>query len=66
MSPLLERDISADEENKPADLAILFLIEESREGITEKDSLTEEAQRELLITGPSSVYSRASGNTPGY
>ena len=25
MSPLLERDISADKENKPADLAILFL-----------------------------------------
>ena len=25
VSPLLERDVSADKENKPADLAILFL-----------------------------------------
>lgn len=40
-------------------------LETARERITEEDTLTEEAQNDLLANGPGSVYARASGDTGG-
>lgn len=40
-------------------------LEAMREGITEEDALTEEAQCDLLLLGPASIYARAAGDTPG-
>lgn len=40
-------------------------IESIRETITAEDTLTEEAQNDLLTVGPNSIYARAAGDTPG-
>lgn len=41
-------------------------MEAMRETVTEKDALTKEAQKDLLIAGPGSIYAKASGDTPGH